>query len=163
MNYQLLTSAPRYAKLINFSEGYDIKPIIDENPVNFYDIVSVGDKAYISPPTEYWLVDKFNNAYRNFTPPNNNKIFYFKSPTNTSYQIYDNKPNTLLIPGAIDGWKVMPFPPLKPEEEQQQIITTNSINFNLILFILFVIISLITAYFLVMKKNQINYEYEYYS
>lgn len=156
MSLQLLTPAPKYAKAINFSDGFDIKPIINETETDLFDIANYGDKVYISPPTESWLIDRNNNAYRNIRPPTNpDNIKYLRSPVGISYQVFDNIKDTVLIPSELSGWKISSFLPIKPkpEEVKENSNEIRNIPINLILFITVIILAI---FIIIYKRNYDN-------
>jgi hypothetical protein len=123
-----LNPLPKVAKFINFTD-FDVVPIATQDPV--YLPLQQGDRMHIAPPSEIYLIDSNNNAYRNVLPPPDGfngkptEIFSHQG----SYNVYDGLKNAFITPIKSDGWKVDYFPPVNPNIDPNAKQQTSEENF----------------------------------
>jgi len=144
----LLNPLPKAAKFINYTD-FDIVPILTTTPIELP--LQTGDRMHVAPPSEMYLIDGNNNAYKNILPPPDN---YDHEPhiiqEYGKYKVYENIKNTLIYPTVSHGWRLDYFPPTPPSEPEPEKINVKNNSFAIFwistLLLLIVITAIIKIY-----------------
>lgn len=154
----LLNPLPKAAKFINYTD-FDIVPITSTEPINLP--LQNGDRMHVAPPSEMYLIDGNNNAYKNVLPPSDD---FEGEPTVIQeygqYKVYENIKDALIYPTTASGWRLdyfPPSPPTEPEPEKVEIKDNSNMILAVGLFILIIVISIVLA--LYNRKTRIERAY----